>query len=176
MKATIICILKAYVKYTDKCCWWVGRFSMYMIFLMIAILLYSAVSKNFSMPAIWTLEFSQFLMVAYFILGGPYSMQLGEHVRMDLLYAEWSDKTRYYIETITIFCLLVYLVILLYGSVSSTIYAISFGERNYSAWRPYMWPIKVIITFGLFLMLLQTISIFIRMQFARAVAKEEGDI
>lgn len=169
-------IIQAYVKYTDTLCWWIGRFAMYLIFVMIAILLYSAVSKSFSVPAIWTLEFSQFLMVAYFILGGPYSMQLGEHVRMDLLYAEWSDKTRYRIECMTIFCLLVYISILLYGSVSSTLYAIEFGERNYSAWRPYMWPIKVIITVGIFLMLLQTLSIFCKMLIQKHVDVEERDV
>ena len=38
----------------------VGRFAMLMIFAMMATLLYSAVSKAFLLPALWTLETAQF--------------------------------------------------------------------------------------------------------------------
>ena len=31
-------------------------------------------------------------------------------------------------------------------------------ERSPTAWRPYLWPIKIIMIFGFFLMLLQAIS------------------
>ncbi|MEX0337461.1 MAG: TRAP transporter small permease subunit, partial [Arenibacterium sp.] len=31
-------------------------------------------------------------------------------------------------------------------------------ERSSTAWRPYIWPIKAIMVFGFFLMLLQAIS------------------
>jgi TRAP-type mannitol/chloroaromatic compound transport system permease small subunit len=51
-----------------------------------------------------------------------------------------------------------YLGILLWGGFESTQYAIQYGERSYSSWRPYMWPIKVIMCTGISLMLLQAIS------------------
>jgi TRAP-type mannitol/chloroaromatic compound transport system permease small subunit len=35
-------------------------------------------------------------------------------------------------------------------------------ERSPTAWRPHIWPIKAIMCFGLFLMLLQAISEFIK--------------
>ena len=59
----------------------------------------------------------------------------------------------------TVFFLLFYLVMLLYGGLSSTQYALEYGERSYSAWRPYMAPIKIVMTFGVGLMLLQAIVI-----------------
>lgn len=64
----------------------IGRATMYLVFVMMAVLFYSALSKDFLEPALWTFEFAQFLMVAYFLLGGAYSMQLDDHVRMDLVY------------------------------------------------------------------------------------------
>ncbi len=143
---------------------------MYMIFLIMAVLLYSSISKTFFNPSIWTIEIAQFLMMAYFLLGGPYSMQMGDHVRMDLLYGSWSDKTRAWVDVFTIFFLLAYLVLLLYGGFSSTKYAIEYGERSYSAWRPYMWPIKVIMCIGIFLMLLQAIAAFFK-----DIAKIKGE-
>ena len=58
--------------------------------------------------------------------------------------------------------MIAYLVMLLYGSISSTYYAIEYGERSYSIWRPYMWPIKVVMSIGILLMLLQAISQFFK--------------
>ncbi len=136
----------------------VGRFAMYLVVLMMLILLYSSVTKTFFQPSLWALEMSQFVMVAYYLLGGPYSMKNGDHVRMDLIYGSWSHKTKAFFDVFTVFFLLIYLVVLLYGGYSSTSYALEYGERSYSAWRPYMAPIKLVMCLGIFLMLLQAIA------------------
>ena len=140
----------------------VGRGMMYVLFVMIAILLWSSITKTFFTPALWTLEMAQFAMVAYYILGGPYSIQLGSNVRMDLFYGEWSPRRKAWVDAFTVFFLIFYLGVLLYGGISSTSYAIEFGERSSTVWRPYMWPIKVIMCAGIFLMLLQAFSEFIK--------------
>ncbi len=85
-------------------------------------------------------------------------MQLGSHVRMDLLYGQWSDRTKAAFDAITVLFLLFYLGVLLYGGFSSTQYALQYGETSYSSWSPYMAPIKIIMTFGIFLMLLQALA------------------
>lgn len=140
----------------------VGRFAMYLIFVMLAVLLYSSISKTFSDPAIWTLEVAQFLMVAYFLLGGAYSMQLDAHVRMDLFYSRWTPRTAAIMDAITVGFLIFYLVFLLYGGISSTQYALEYNETSYSAWSPRMAPIKVVMCIGVALMLLQTIAVFFK--------------
>lgn len=154
--------IKSYVRVVDSFNRRVGRATMYMVFVMMGVLFYSAVSKAFFTPSLWTLEIAQFLMVAYFLLGGPYSLQQGEHVRMDLLYGGWRPKAKALADACTVIFLLVYLVVLLYGGISATWYAVEYGERSYSVWRPYMWPIKTIMTFGVLLMLLQAVSVFFR--------------
>ena len=131
---------------------------MYGIFVMIAILLWSSISKTFFLPSGWTLEVAQFAMVTYYILGGPYSIQMGSNVRMDLFYGSWSDRKKAQIDTITVFFLIFYLGVLLYGAFDSTSYSLQYGERSPTAWRPYLWPIKITMCVGIFLMLLQAIS------------------
>ncbi|MGO1120626.1 TRAP transporter small permease subunit [Rhodovibrionaceae bacterium A322] len=148
----------SYVHFVDAMNRKVGRLAMYLIFVMMGILLYSSFSKTFTSPALWTLEMAQFAMVAYYILGGPYSMQMGDHVRMDLAYGSWSTKTRAWVDAFTVLFLLTYLGTLLWGGIESTTYALEYKERSYSAWRPYMWPIKSIMCVGIFLMLLQALS------------------
>ncbi|MBC6441303.1 MAG: TRAP transporter small permease subunit [Rhodospirillales bacterium] len=163
--------LKRYVCFVEAISRRVGRAAMYLIFVLMAILIYSSVSKALGdivlLPAQWTLEMAQFVMVAYYILGGPYSMQQGEHVRMDLVYANWSPRTKAIVDCLTVGFLLFYLGVLLYGGVVSTTYAIEYNERSYSAWAPYMAPIKIIMCIGVVLMILQTTAVMLK-DFARA--------
>jgi TRAP-type mannitol/chloroaromatic compound transport system permease small subunit len=188
------------VRFVEKLNRVVGRFTMYLLFAMMGILLYSSISKTFFHPSLWTLEMAQFTMVAYYLLGGSYSMQLGSHVRMDLAYGFWSDKTKAAVDAVTVFFLIYFLWVLLAGGVGSTAYALGYYgdepfaffkdvavafftggiagaeeligrlERSSTAWRPFVWPIKVIMCLGIFLMLLQTIAMFFR-----DVAKVRGE-
>ena len=62
--------LKHYVLVVEAASRRVGEAAMYLVFALMAILLYSAFSKAFLLPALWTLEMAQFTMVAYYLLGG----------------------------------------------------------------------------------------------------------
>lgn len=172
-------LMHGYIRAVDAVNRRVGRVMMYGIFVLMGILLWSSFSKTFTVPSLWTLEMAQFVMVAYYILGGPYSIQLGSNVRMDLFYGDWSPHRKAWFDAITVFFLIFYLGVLLYGAVSSTAYSLGYwgsepfsffgglltgaeevgrAERSPTAWRPYLWPIKAIMILGLFLMLLQCIS------------------
>ncbi len=78
--------MHGYIRAIDRMNHVIGRIAMYLIFVLMGVLLWSSVSKTFLTPSIWTLETAQFVMVAYYVLGGPYSIQLGSNVRMDLFY------------------------------------------------------------------------------------------
>lgn len=171
--------MHAFIRIVDAINYRIGRVTMYGIFVMMAILLWSSISKTFFNPTLWTLEMAQFAMVAYYILGGPYSIQMGSNVRMDLLYGNWSNRRKAAIDTMTVLFLMFYLGVLLYGGLSSLAYSFGYWgtdpiafftglvtgaeeigrmERSSTAWRPYIWPIKLIMVIGVFLMLLQAIS------------------
>lgn len=152
-------LMRRYIRAVDAVNYRLGRVVMYGIFVMAGILLWSSVSKTFFLPSLWTLEMAQFAMVAYYILGGPYSIQLGANVRMDLLYGEWTPRRKAWTDAFTVLFLIFYLAVLLWGGIDSTIYSFQYGgERSPTAWRPYLWPIKVIMCVGIFLMLLQSVS------------------
>ena len=155
-------VLVSFVRIVDAVNYRVGRMAMYFVFVMMGILLWSSVSKTFFVPAHWTLLTAQFAMTAYFILGGPYSLQLGSNVRMDLLYGTWSPRTKAWADSFTVLALLFYLAVLLYGGFSSTTYSIQYDEHSRGLWRVPMWPIKVVMCVGILLMILQALAIFIR--------------
>ncbi|MGY5450448.1 TRAP transporter small permease subunit [Agarivorans sp. MS3-6] len=152
----------AYVNYVDRFNRLIGRFMMYGIFLIIGVLMWSSISKTFFLPSLWTLESAQFMMVGYYILGGAYAIQLNANVRMDLFYGEWSIKKRAWVDAFTVFFLIFYLFVLLYGGLESTLYSLEYGQRSRSAWRPYLWPIKAVMCTGFLMMILQAVSQLIK--------------
>lgn len=151
------------MRYVDALNKIVGKFAMYLVFVMMGILLFAAISRTFfNVPYIWAVEMSQFTMAAYYMLGGGFSMYLGAHVRMDVLYGTWTPKRRAGVDAVTVLCLIFYLVVLLAGGISSTAYSLEYGQRNYSAWEPPVAPIKIIMVIGIVLMLLQSIATFFK--------------
>jgi len=155
--------LRVYVRAVDELSYRLGRIAVYLIFVMMGTLIYAALSRVlFGTSYIWLVEMMQFLLVSYFLLGGAYSMQLGSHVRMDLFYERWSERTKAVVDALTILCLIFYLIVLLYGGWSSAEYALRYGETSRSAWAPPMAPIKVIMCIGIAVMLLQSTSRFLK--------------
>lgn len=119
-------VIKGYVRAIDAMNRFIGRIAMYLIFALVGVLLWSSISKTFFNPSLWTLETAQFVMVAYYILGGPYSIQMGSNVRMDLFYGAWSLKTKAWVDAFTVLFLMFYLGVLFYGAVSSTAYSLGY--------------------------------------------------
>ncbi len=175
---------------------WIGLFVMYGVFVLMGILLWSSISKTFFVPSLWTLEMAQFAMVAYYMLGGPYSVLVGSQVRMDLFYGNWSLRRKATVDAVTVLFLLFYLGVMLYGALGSTAYSLGYWgtapvefflglitgaeeigrmERSSTAWRPYIWPVKAIMIAGLCLMLLQALSELIK-DLARALGHEVAEV
>ena len=154
--------VRFYVRAVDRMSVYFGLFAMYLIFFMIGILGYASIMKVFFLPSNWTVEMAQFVMVAYFTLGGAYTLKEGEHVRMDLLYSGFTMRGKVKMDLFTSVVLIGFLVMLQIGGVSSLIYAFEYGEKSFSAWAPIMWPIKVIMNVGVFLTLLQAVSLFFK--------------
>lgn len=171
--------IAAYVRIVDRINYGLGRLIMWGIFVMMAILLWSSVSKTFFVPSLWTLETAQFAMVAYYILGGPYAIQMAANVRMDLFYGNWSVRRKAWVDTFTVFFLIFFLGVLTYGALGSTAYSLGYWgmepisffaglaigteeigrlERSPTAWRPYLWPIKTVMVIGFLLMLVQALA------------------
>ena len=117
--------MRGYVRVVEAVNYRIGRVMMWGIFVMMGILLYSSLSKTFLLPSMWTLEMAQFVMAAYYLLGGAYAVQLDSHVRMDVFYSHLTPRKRAVTDAITILFVIFYLAVLLMGAISSTM-----SQRN----------------------------------------------
>ena len=88
---------------------------------------------------------AQFTITAYYLLGGGYSMITDDHVRMDLFYGKLSKKGKAKMDIFTSAFLIFYLVLLFIGSITSLIYTIETKQKLFTAWAPYVWPIKTYV-------------------------------
>ena len=165
--------ISSYVKYVDLVCEKVGRFVMYWVFFMMFLLILSFVTRNIiNYPLMWIIEMAQFTITAYYLLGGGYSMITDDHVRMDLFYGKLSKKGKAKMDIFTSVFLIFYLVLLFLGSITSLIYTIETKQKLFTAWAPYVWPIKTLMLIGILLMLLQAFSTLFK-DFAKMKEKKD---
>jgi len=147
-----------------------GGMAMYLLFGMLGILFFETCSRTFfNKPWIWTVEMAQFVMAAYYTLGGAYTLIIDGHVRMDLAYAKWSPKNKALADVLTFVLIMLYLGVLLLGGIISLEYSIKYRQKSYSSWAPPVTPIKIIMLIGMTLMILQVIA-----EFFKDLAKVRG--
>ncbi len=153
-------LIRAYVRLVDKVSDYVGYLAASLIFVMGATLIFDAITRNvLHIPVHWAIEFTQFTLAAYYFMGGPITMKNEDHVRMDLWYANLSERGKAKLDLATVSCMIFYLGVMLVGSISSLQYAIETGERRFSMWNPSVIPIKALLTACLVLMLLQAFAL-----------------
>jgi TRAP-type mannitol/chloroaromatic compound transport system permease small subunit len=153
-------LIRSYVRVVDRMSDYVGYLAASLIFFMGATLLFDAVTRNvINMPVHWAIELTQFTLAAYYFMGGPITLKNNDHVRMDLWYANLSERGKAKMDLCTVGCLIFYLAVMLVGSISSLQYAIETNERRFSIWNPSTIPIKSLLTVCLVLMLLQSFSL-----------------
>lgn len=157
---------KVLVNYVHYIGWFntrVGKIIEYGIFVMLALMLIEAFSRTvLNSPTEWSLELGRYVLGTYFTIGSGYILLCERHVRMDALYSRWSVRKRAAFDLATFSVGIVFVIVLLRGSIDAAHYTISFNQHSSSAWGVPLAPIKVIFVVGISLLLLQMIALFIR--------------
>jgi len=153
-------VIRGYVRIVDKMSDYVGYLAASLIFVMGAVLMFDAFTRNvIQSPVHWAIELTQFTLAAYYFMGGPITLKNDDHVRMDLFYSTLSRRGKAKIDLMTVGCLIFYLGVLLAGALSSLQYAIETNEKRFSIWNPSVIPIKALMVFCLVLMLMQSVAL-----------------
>jgi TRAP-type mannitol/chloroaromatic compound transport system permease small subunit len=98
-----------------------------------------------------------------FMLASAYTLRRDEHVRIDVITGHFSKRTQVWIDLAgyVLFLLPVCLLIFYYG-VPFFRYSLLTGESSSSAGGLIVWPAKLLVPVGFFLLLLQGISEIIK--------------
>jgi TRAP-type mannitol/chloroaromatic compound transport system permease small subunit len=116
---------------------------------------------NFSSNA-W-LEIQWYLFSAVFLLAASSTLRRNEHVRIDVIASRFSKRTQVWIDLFGfIFFLLPMTLIVLYYAVPFAWLSIQTQELSSNAGGLIVWPAKLLIPVGFFLLTLQGISELIK--------------
>ena len=109
------------------------------------------------------LEVQWYMFAGMVLLGGPYTLKLNEHVRVDLLYSALSERARIWTDIIgTLLFLLPICVILVYFTWPWFLESWRIDETSSNAGGLIRWPVKLILPVGFALMALQGVSELIK--------------
>ena len=109
------------------------------------------------------LEIQWYMFAGMVLLGGPYTLKMNEHVRVDLFYGIASERTRIWIDIIGgVLFLLPICVILVYFTWPWFVDSWRIGEVSTNAGGLIRWPVKLMMPIGFGLMALQGISEIIK--------------
>lgn len=105
------------------------------------------------------LEIQWYMFAGMVLLGGPYTLKMNEHVRVDLVYGMVSERTRIWIDIIGgLFFLLPICLILTWFTWPWFVESWRLMEGSSNAGGLIRWPVKLLLPVGFCLMALQGFS------------------
>lgn len=112
----------------------------------------------------WPLELQWYLFAAAVMLGASYTLKRNEHVRVDLIYSQLSDRGRIYIDLFGLILFLMPACILFTWLSWTSLFYPSWlvSEHSLNAGGLSRYPIKFIVPFGFFMLSLQGLSEIIK--------------
>jgi len=109
------------------------------------------------------LEVQWYMFAGMVLLGGPHTLRLNEHVRVDLVYSALSERARIWIDIVgDLLFLLPICVILVYFTWPWFVDSWHIHEMSSNAGGLIRWPVKLILPVGFALMALQGVSEIIK--------------
>jgi TRAP-type mannitol/chloroaromatic compound transport system permease small subunit len=123
----------------------------------------ATVRKVFDTSSNAYLELQWVLFSIVFLCCAPWTLLLGEHIRIDIVNNKFPLKVRSWIDLIghTLF-LMPFAMILLYYGVPFFVRSWRLNEQSFSAGGLPQWPAKALIMIGFFFLVLQGVSEIIK--------------
>lgn len=152
----------------------VGRIACALVLLACVISAGNALLRyGFSISSNAWLEIQWYLFGGIVMLGAASTLRTNQHVRVDVLYSRYSDRTRLWVDLLggLLFLMPVAMII---GWLSWPMFmnAYTIGETSSNAGGLLRWPVKLLVPLGFLLLTLQGISEIIKR--AAALAGQTG--
>lgn len=113
----------------------------------------------FRIGSVWSQELEWHLLVPLILFGMSYALRHGEHVRVDILYAKFSDRTKVYVDLLSALLCFALSVLVIWFSLKYVQQSYVIGEQSQDpGGLPYRFLLKALIPTGFALLLAQSIA------------------
>jgi len=155
--------IKFFLKTVDAISEWSGKFIAFTILAGIFILVYEVILRYlFNAPAMWTHGTCQRIFAVYYVLAGVYVHRDRAHVNVEILYNRFSIRKKAILNVITSPVFFAFCGVLLWQGIKFAWTSVSQFEPDETPWRAPIYPIKLMIPAGAFLILLQGVANLVR--------------
>ncbi len=142
---------------------WAGKTISWLILFVVIFVIYEIIMRHiFRIPTLWVSESMVFGSGLTYVLGAAWALKDNRHVKIDMVYGRLSPRQRAVMDSITFIFFALYLGIFLWATVNYAWRSVLVRETSGSAWDPPVYPIKVALAVGVFLLLLEGTAKFIR--------------
>lgn len=143
----------------------VGRVTLVLALAMIALVATNVLLRYaFSVGSVWAQELEWHLLAAVILLGMSYSLQRGDNVRVDVFYADFKPRTKFYVNLLSGLLTMAIALIFIKLSWGYVMQSYSIGETSADPGGiPYRWAVKGLIPFGFGLLALQTVGALMKL-------------
>ena len=167
--------MNSFVIFVDKLSTRIGQAVSWMTLMMVLITMYDVIMRYiFKAGSIWIQEAEWHLFAANFMLAASWTLLRNGHVRVDLFYVKFSNKTKAWVDLIgSVLFLLPFCILVAYTSIPfvSDSWAILEGSSDPGG-LPGRYILKSVIPLTFILLALQGISEIIKNV---AVIKKRGE-
>jgi TRAP-type mannitol/chloroaromatic compound transport system permease small subunit len=157
------------VKVIDTISDWSGKLVAMLIIPMVAGLTYEVVARYaFDAPTDWAFDLTYMLYGSHFMLGTAYTLGKGGHIRTDFFYANWSPRVQGWVDTVSYLLFFFPAMIFFFlAGAEHAHYSWSVREASdASAWRPPIYPFKMVLPVTALLLLIQGVSELVKSSYA----------
>ncbi|WP_457583430.1 TRAP transporter small permease subunit [Ensifer canadensis] len=123
----------------------------------------AVIRKMFNMSSNAWLEAQWYLFGAAFMFAAAYTLSQNEHIRIDVVYGQFSRRVQHWIDLFGhVFFLMPFVLLMLYYFVPYVKMSYISGEGSSSAGGLIIWPAKAILLVGFLLLAFQGVSEIIK--------------
>ena len=150
----------------DHIVWRLGTFVSYWVLVLMIITFYEVVARYaFNRPTFWAHETSEMLFGAFMILGAGMTLcrlAMPAHIKMDIFYARFSPRKRTIIDLVSGLMFFTFGAVLLWRGGVLAWQSCQIGEHSSTVWSPPLYPLRVCLPVGVFLIVVMGVIKFIR--------------
>ncbi len=142
-----------------------GLLIAWVVFPLILASVYEVIARYvFNAPTIWAFELGYMAMGIHALIGAAFALRDRAHIRIDILYIHFPDRTKAIIDTVGY--LVLFMPVVCWVSLGLWDYWVEALVNNehsgQSAWNPVIWPFRLTFFIGFFLLGLQGLAELIK--------------
>ena len=157
--------MRTYLRVVDNINEWLGQAAKWLLLVLVGVVFIDIVARYvFSIGLVWTYETAQMMGASINVLGWGYVRLHRSHIRIDVIYNKFSEKTRVILDIVfTIVLFFPVFFIFAYTAWNWAVFAwIENESMIMSHWYPPAAPMRTVIITGLILLFLQFVAETIR--------------